>query len=402
MSTAAEYKNNLLKFDLQSFLNFYTGYSALKLKSIFPDTYKLLASQLALYPKAVNKLTEFTSRFCYLTAKAYEQASSEAAAWYKASLFSGGVCIDLSGGLGIDDIAFSRKYHKVISVDCDSELNMIAEVNFTKMGISNITRLTAKAEEYIKNDITADIVYIDADRRETRSGKKAVTMHDSSPAIPAMIPRLFEISGTVLLKLSPLVDITYLKRSLPCIKDIRVVSVDSEVKEILVTLDKKFTGSPVIYAVNLSGNEFNKDPEFKFKVQQFPAIENKAALSSSGEFLFEAAPAIIKSGLLPGYAEYTGTNPVSKDNIYLTSGRLPADYFGRAFRIVSAFAFSKSALKKYLSENNITKANIASRCFPVKPSEIKKQFSISDGGEDYLFFTTGKDSLKLVYHCRKI
>jgi hypothetical protein len=133
MNHEEEYKNNLFKFDLQLFLEKYKGSSAVQLKKDFPDTYRLLASQLALYPKAAGKLPVFTSKFCYLTSKSYEQSSSEATADYKASMFKGNTLIDLTGGLGIDDIAFSRSFNRVISVDSDKELNKLAEVNFRKL-----------------------------------------------------------------------------------------------------------------------------------------------------------------------------------------------------------------------------------------------------------------------------
>jgi len=187
MSSPEEYKNNLLKFDLQSFLKDYAGASSLNLKKAFPDNYKLLAAQLALYPKANTKMPKFTSNYCYLTSKSYEQSSSEALAQYKASLFEGETLLDLSGGLGIDDIAFSTKFKRVVSIDSDSELNLIADVNFCKLGIQNIERITANAEDYINNVISADLVYIDADRRAVQSGKKSVTLHNSSPNILQML-----------------------------------------------------------------------------------------------------------------------------------------------------------------------------------------------------------------------
>ena len=396
MNSREEYKNNLLKFDLQSFLENYKGYSSVKLKKDFPATYKLLASQLALYTKATQKLPLFTSKSCYLTTKAYEQSSSEALANYKASLYSGSTLIDLTGGLGIDDIAFSGSFKKVFSVDIDEELNLIAEVNFKKLDIINIERVTAKAEDYIQRDVSADIIYIDADRRLTRSGKKAITLHDSSPDIPAMLNRLLEISGIILLKLSPLVDITYLKRSLPNVKVVRVVSLNNEVKEILVSLDSSCNAEPEVIAVDISVSG---------KIKQFSSTYNIRDNSSevkNKKYFFEPAPSLIKAGLINKYADYSGLNMVAVNNVYLTSGKLPVDFFGRVFSIVNILPFGKSSFRKYLLESNITKANISSRNFPVKPEEIKKVFKLTDGGNEYFFFTIGDKKNKCVYHCRKV
>ena len=395
MNPQEEYKNNLLKFDLQSFLNDFDGFTSLRLKKLFPDLYKLLASQLAIYPKAKSKLPYFTSMYCYLTSKAYEQSSSEAASNYKASLFTGNILIDLSAGLGIDDIAFSERFNKVFSVDNDSELNLIAEVNFQKLGITNIKRITAKSEDYIKTCDSCDMIYIDADRRMTRTGKKAITLHDSSPDIPAMLPKLMDIAGKILLKLSPLVDITYLKKALPHIKDIRVLSVDNEVKEILVLIDNSCNNEAEIIAVDISANG---------TIKQFSSnspVKNNASSLGEEKFFFEPSPALIKAGLVKQNADLSGLKPIGEGNVYHTTDKLLAEPFGRMFTIINQMTFSKSTFRKYLSDNSITKANISCRSFPVKPDEIKKQFSITDGGDEYFFFTTGESKTKRFYHCRK-
>src|SRR5688572_28699960 len=123
-----EYKDSLLNFDLKSFLEKYTEKDIFRLSDLYPELYKLLAEQLKLYPRAKEKLPVFTSNYCYLTTKSYEQSSSESLAKYKAGLFSGEVLIDLSGGLGVDDWAFSRSFKNVISVDNDAELNELAKI----------------------------------------------------------------------------------------------------------------------------------------------------------------------------------------------------------------------------------------------------------------------------------
>ena len=396
MNSEETYKNTLIKFDLQTFLKNNEGITSLQLKKPYPDLYKLLAAQILLYPKAAKKLPLFTSRFCFLTSKSYEQSSSEALANYKASLFKGSVIIDLTGGLGIDDIAFSKIFENVVSVDSDKELNMLAEVNFMKLNIKNIERYTSSAETFIQKIITADLVYIDADRRMNSSGKKAITLHDSSPNIPGMMNRLFEISPVVLLKLSPLIDITYIKRTLKHVKEIRIVSLNGEVKEILVLLDISFKGESEAIAVEVLPNG---------GVIQFSSLYKKKILKedqTEQKYFFEPAPALIKAGLVKSYAEHMGLNLLFKNNIYYTSGYKASDFFGRTFILLGQFPFSKSAFIKYLRENNITYANFSCRNFPVKPETLKKLFGITDGGEDYFFFITDDKKNKLVYHCRKI
>lgn len=409
MSSPEEYKNNLLNIDLQSFLNSYKEYDALKLKSIFPDTYKLLAAQLSLYPKAIKKLPVFTSKYCYLTSKSYEQSSSEMLAGYKASLLTPGeIIIDLTAGLGIDDIAFSKVFKKVIAVETDHELNMLGEINNIKLGIENIIKINSKAEEYIKEELKADLIYIDADRRSADNPKRAVTLHDSSPDILSIMNRLFEITPVILLKLSPLIDITYLTKTLSCIQWIRVVSLAGEVKEILVMLNRDTGNSNAdernssdtdtverykIIAADLSNNGM---------ITEFcpgGRIRNK---STNRKYFIAAGSSLVKAGLVKDYANEYGFNLLNISSPYMTAENLPENIFGKAYSIIYSDKFSKSGFNNYIKANAITKANVSCKNFPVKVQEIRKSFGLKDGGEDHFFFTSTDDKTKIFYHCKPV
>lgn len=396
MSSPEEYKNNLLKFDLQSFLKDYAGATSLKLKKVFPENYKLLAAQLALYPKAISKLPKLTANHCYLTSRSYEQSSSEASAQYKASLFEGETLLDLCGGLGIDDIAFSAKFKRIVSIDSDSELNLIADVNIHKLGIQNIDRVTANAEDYINDNISADLVYIDADRRTFQSGKKSVTLHDSSPNVLQMLNRLFEITPQVLIKLSPLTDITYINKNLRNVKEVRVVSLENEVKEILVLISKNHNGLPLITAVDIQ-SEGNVKECSTSEISTYETQPEEEQI-----YFFEPAASLVKAGLADSYAANNNYHKISAHGKFYTSNKLPAESFGRLFRIICYFPFGKSALAKNLRDNSIKQANVSASNFPVKPEEIKKTFAIKDGGQEYFFFTKNDKNEKLFYHCRKL
>jgi hypothetical protein len=388
-----EYKDSLLNFDLKSFLERYTEKDIFRLSDLYPELYKLLAEQLKLYPRAKEKLPVFTSNYCYLTTKSYEQSTSESLAKYKAGLFSGEVLIDLSGGLGVDDWAFSRSFKNVISVDNDAELNELAKINFKKLNINNIERVDADSVEFIKKDIRADLIYIDADRRV--KNKRSVTLEDASPSILQMLNRLFEISENILLKLSPLIDITYLIKILNGIEKIAVVSLDNEVKEVLVHLKRNYSGEPILEAVDIS----------KRGIEKYSGNFGEAVnpgVTSEGKYFYEPAGSLIKSGLTNSYAHTYDLNTISKNGAYLLNDELKSNFFGRSFIVVDKIPFSKSGLLRYLKENNITKANISKRNFPLTAAELKKLSKQADGGEEYLFFTCDPAGKKLVYHCRKV
>ena len=386
--------NKLRNFDLQSFLNDDEKHNIFRLKKEYGKLSPILADQLTIYKQAATKLPLFAEKYCYFNKKSFEQSSSERAAQYKATLFSGNSVLDLTGGLGVDDWAFAKTFKKVISIDKESSLNELVRINFEKLGITNAERLNADAYEFIKTDASYDLIYIDADRRS--SAKKAVTPENSEPNVLRILPRLFELSANILIKLSPLIDITYLIKILPGIKDIQVVSVDNEVKEVLVLLHKDQQDKTRIHAAELSGNETVKlfSPAAGTKI--------KIDVSDTGKYFYEPAASIIKAGLVNEYAAINGLNTISKNSVFLTGNVEIKDFIGRQFIIITQMQFGKSLLKKYLKEFNIVKANVSCRIFPVKEEEIKKSFGLNDGGDEYLFLTTGSEKQKIFFHCRKL
>jgi hypothetical protein len=97
-----------------------------------------------------------------------------------------------------------------------------------------------------------------------------------------------------------------------------------------------------------------------------------------------------------------GLEKINAGGIYFLGDKLREDFMGRIFRIIHNSEFGKSAFKKYLKQNGILKANIARRNFPLTAEEIRKQYKLTDGGEDYLFFTAESNGKKLFFHCRKL
>lgn len=387
-----EYKDNLNNLDLKSILEEYTLNDLPALKNNYPENYFLLAEQIKLYPKAQEKLPAFAANYCFFTGKSYEQSSSESLALYKSGLFTGKTLLDLTGGLGVDDAAFASVFKKVVSVDVDKDLNNLVRINFQKLGIKNIERIDADAEEFIKNDIKAELIYIDADRRT--NDKRMVTLENSKPDITKLLPRLYEISDSVLLKLSPLIDITYLAKSLQHISRISVVSLENEVKEILIQLKKNYIGKVILEAVDISKGKV-KNYESEYPVNRISETIN------DGKYFYEPSNSIIKAGLVNNYANEKGLKLISKNGVFLSGSRLVHDFFGRKFIIIQQMPFSQKTINKYLREKQIVSANIKKRDFPLGSEQIRKMLQLKDGGLDYLFFTTSADKKKLLYHCRK-
>lgn len=391
--------NSLIYFDFFPFIEQNQDLSAaefsLKYVGKFPFDVGFIADQLAIYKKAKTKLPFFCRCQCLFTPQAYEQSSSEELAHFKASLINGSNLLDLSGGLGVDDWAFSKTFTQVDSLEIDGELNKIAIANFEKLGVKNINRITGDAYAFIDHTTKKyDAIFLDADRR---SGKnKSFKLADSEPNILAIQKNLLSISDTVLLKLSPMIDISALRKELQQIEKVWVVSNYNEVKEILVLL--KSNPKPLtIHAVEISNQQ-----SLTYAVLANEIDNQTINFGNTGLYFYEPFLSIIKAELSAHYFNSTGIKQLAKNSIYGVSGALVNEFQGRAFQVIAQIEFSKSSIKNYLQQHQINKANIAKRNFPMEVDAIKKAFNLKDGGNEYFFFTTDEQKQKWVFHCQKI
>lgn len=391
-------------FDLQTFLS--------ENGQLSPETFLLqckdntkeqnwhLAEQLKLYPKAKYKLPSFTNVLCWFTGKSYEQCSSEASAKLKSNLFNGGKLLDLSGGLGVDDVYFSESFKEVISLDPDEKLNILTEANFRKLQKFNIKRISETAESFLEtNNLRFSLIYLDADRRT--SNQKSKLLETGSPDFFSLEEKLYEFTDDILLKLSPLIDIDYCLENLRFIKKVIVVSVDFEVKEVLCHLSKNHQNE-----VTISNYFLDRIGEIEGKIAS-NNLERKSKFEftkpNDSKYFFEASPGLIKSGLDKIYAFQKNLYPINQNGFYfLSENDHSSDTgFGRYFEIISKSQFSKSQFKDYLKKNSINQANISARDFGMSVDEIKKMFQIKDGSEDYFFFGRNADKTKWFFHTRK-
>lgn len=353
-----------------------------------------LAEQLNIYPKAKHKIPAFVQKYCWFTQKSYEQASSQLSADFKSKLVTGKSCLDLSGGLGVDAWAFSQKFNKVVSLDPDNQLNEIVRLNFEKLGVKNCERIDSTAENYLENcDEKFDLIYLDADRRT--SGKRSFQINECSPNYILLAQKIEALSNNILLKVSPLADIHYLFETLENIKKIIVISVHQEVKEILVLIVPGYLTSVNIEAVNIDENESQQS--FSGIISQ--AIETPTIVNPV--YLFEPAASVIKAGLSIAYANSLQLYQIAKNTAFYTGLSPKENFIGRQFKIKTSFQFSKSKFSAYIKVQELHKANITRRNFNLSVEELRKVFKIKEGGNDYLFFGTLHDGVKMVYHCEK-
>ncbi len=349
-----------------------------------------LAEQLKIYSKGNTKLPTFAQKFTWFTSKSYEQCSSEACALFKNTLVGGNVLIDLSGGLGVDDWAFSKVFNRVISVDSDENLNQMVVYNFRQLQVNNVQRITQTAEQFLEEySQKADVIFIDADRRP--NNKKQILLEEGSPNVLAIASACFNIAPVLLLKLSPLIDITYCLKRIPYLKAIYLVEHHQELKEILCLCDSNYTGEAEIVLANLN---FNKHITVNWPKQpEVPYI-----LPQVGLFVYDTGPAVRKLQAGKLIAKAFDLNTINNTGSFLGSDKLKNYWCGKIFNVKTVLPFKDKLIKTWLNQQHIQKANIIAREFKLKPQEIAKKLAIKEGGTDYLLFTTTVQNQLICVH----
>lgn len=353
-----------------------------------------LATQLSGKKKAEKKLPTWfhTDGIIYPTTLNLEQTSSETTAKYKASLVEGSVLLDLTGGFGIDSYFFSRRFKKVVHCELDPELSEIVSHNSHQLGASTIETFNGDGMDRLEAaSEVIDWIYLDPSRRDTAGGR-VFHLSDCLPDVPQHLELLLSKAPNVLVKTSPLLDLQSGINSLEKVREIHVVAVRNEVKELLWFLSRKPSEEIKIKTLN-------------FKKAGAEVYENyfrrEAGVSYSHPltYLYEPNAAIMKSGLMDLLAADLGLLKLHPNSQLFTSDELK-DFPGRRFQVLEQLPYSRKKLKPLLGK--LEKAHIATRNFPESVASLRKQFKLKDGGENYLFFTTLEKEQKVMLLCKKI
>lgn len=354
--------------------------SVLLQKQVFEGvSQKELATQLEAKKKSRSKLPTWfaTPKVYYPNKLNIEQTSSEGAAEYKSRLVSGKNLLDLTGGFGVDSFYFAKKMECVFHCEKNAKLSEIAAYNFTVLGAQNIKAYTGDGLQFLTvSNRHYDWIYVDPSRRHDVKGK-VFLLKDCEPNLPEKLSLLFSKSKNVLIKTSPLLDIKQGISELEYIKEIHVVAIQNEVKELLFVLEHKCSNDIVVNTINL-----NKDivQEFSFELEKESVVEVTYQLPQA--FLYEPNSAILKSGGFKSIGVEFELHKLHQHSHLYTSDKL-LDFPGRCFKIEKVLPYTKKNLQSYRNK----KVNITTRNFPVSVADLRKKFKLKDGGEDYLFFS---------------
>ncbi len=389
---------SILNTEIQEFIknNLNFDSSDLLLKGTdFPnvDT-KIIVEQIEAKKRCEKKLpTWFDTQNIYYPNKLnIEQTSSEITAAYKSELTNGASIIDLTGGFGVDCLYFSKRFETVIHCEINEDLSKIVHHNYEQFQIQNIKTQAIDGIVFLKNTKqNFDWIYIDPSRRHDNKGK-VFFLNDCLPNVPEHLDLLFKHSKNILIKTSPLLDLSIGINELKHVKTIHVVAVNNEVKELLWVLEASFNDDIHIETVNIK-NDSKEYFKFSMEIEKCSESDYSQPLA----YLFEPNSAILKAGGFDSISTQLNVFKLHKHSHLYTSHSL-IDFPGRCFQIEKVVPYNKKAVKKIA----ILKANITTRNFPETVQHIRKKFNIKDGGEVYLFFTTDFEGNKLTLVTSKV
>lgn len=303
-----------------------------------------------------------------------EQASSEAAANYKSSLVKGKTLIDLTAGFGIDTMAFAKNFEKVYHIEQNPELSEIVQHN-AQILAPNLETYTGTFQSFFETNPESkfDVIYLDPARRNS-SGRKFI-LEDLEPNILEWMPTFFEKSNKIIIKLSPLLDITSTLQQIDSISEIHIVALKNEVKDFLLIIDKNCsTKNPLIKAINLESNQ----PEFSFNFED--EYNSNANFGTVQQYIYEPNVAILKTGAFKLLSEKFNLHKLHQNTHLYTSNELLNEFPGKIYSVEKHINHAKKEIIK-------SKANLLVKNYNQAIDIVKKKFKITDGGETTLIFT---------------
>ena len=333
--------------------------------------------------------------------------------------------VDLTGGFGVDfSYIASRLGVKSMYVERQAHLCEAAKENFERLGLKNVSvkngdgievlhSFASKKEaaasdslgitegqsrSLLKTKLGLKLIFIDPARRDD-AGNKVVSLKDCTPDVTVLQEEMLSKAYYVIIKLSPMLDWHRAVSELNCVKEVHIISVNNECKELLLVLsarnmdemeassadrEVKHAGNLRIYCVNDAQSfvcdELDMEPS---------SVKIAPSALEEMQYLYEPNASLMKAGCFGVLSGRYDARMLSKNSHLFVSREPIAAFPGRSFRIIAISSFNKKELKRYLS--GIAKANIATRNFPLSVAELRKRLKLKDGGETYIFATTLSD-----------
>lgn len=326
-----------------------------------------------------------------------EQCSSEQTARYKQSIVKGESLCDMTGGMGVDFWYMSEGMERAIYTERNEELCSIAKHNFQVLQTLRPEYVIRCGDGRELPIPSVDIIYLDPARR-AGDGSRVYAMEDCEPNIVEWQDELLKHAKMVLVKLSPMVDLTDVLRKLKGVKELHIVGVKNECKEILVKAHA-FDDSACAGCVEVHCVDFLTSGKIEYVFSLLGGMETPLIDGGVKRYLYEPDVTLMKAGAFGSLCARYPVWQLDVDTHLMTSDEWIPEFPGRVFEVEEMIPFSSKVLKRLKKE--IPHANIAVRNFVMTADKLRKKTGIKDGGEVYLFGAKVKDMGQMLLKCRK-
>lgn len=341
--------------------------------------------------RAAKKLaaTLLNPGFRFPTELSAEQCTGDDIAELHALMVSpGDSVVDLTCGLGIDAFHIARRAKHVLAIDMDPEVAASIEPNARVLGVDNVTALNADCLEWLRTtDQQFDVAFIDPARRDD-SNRRLFSLADCRPDVVAALPLIERVAPRLIIKMSPMLDISRVLTELPCTERLHVIGTASECKELVSEVNFGHRTEPQVI-VHTIGH-----PTLSFRPADCRAADRFANEIRPGQIIGEPWPTIMKAaprGLLPGTQLHASTN------LWID---VPENFPGKRYEVTDVVKFSSSALRR-LSRSGI-KASVATRNFPLTAAELRSKLKAEENSALRLMATTIAPDCRLLLFLRPI
>jgi 16S rRNA G966 N2-methylase RsmD len=356
---------------------------------------KAAVQQIAAQQKTTKKLPSWSRNLELLfpASISIEQCSSEQTAAFKSIGRFGKKMIDLTGGFGVDCHFLSQGFEKGVYCEQQAELFQISKHNLSTLNPEKFDFVAGDGLDFLRKTTQHfDLIYADPARRGS-DNQKLYKLQDCEPNVVDAWTLLQSKSDSILLKASPMLDLTQAWVELPAIQKITVVSVRNEVKELLLHWDKAKVDAPrMVFAVDLESGL----PPFEFE----PSVENQtqSSFGEAGKFLVEPLAGILKAGAFNLFGWQFGLKKLERNSHLYTSEIFTKGIPGRIFEVLQEISPKKQEIKTFFPSGRV---NVICRNYVTGAEELKKKLGLKDGGEDFLIGTKTASGFKL-YRCKRI
>lgn len=339
--------------------------------------------------KKLEKELECPS-FYFPTALSAEQCTGDKLAEFHASLIDeGDTVLDLTCGLGIDSLHFAAKAKSVTSIDRNQLLCEALSHNASALGYHNISVVNADCCEFLNESIALyDVIFIDPARRGSE-GQRLYGLHDCAPDVIDLLPSIRKHCHKLIIKASPMLDLTQITRELPGARDIYVTGNDTECKEVVIVIDFNVNArsETMIHALSASN-------DFAFRRTEENSAEAVFSDPPTTGYLYEPNPEIMKAAPFKLLCRIFGLNKISPNTHLYWSENHVDGFPGNTLRIVKNIDYASSNIKRFAKE--FPEIRVTARNFGITADQLRKKLKVKDGGELRLFATTTASDKKIM------